>query len=187
MDLSIIRTLAQSHKGGIRNLAYQIGMTEANLHRCINNNRIQAGDLERVASILGVSPLDFFDKSNNTKDSLTTKKKVNVEAMKIGKLESGDRIYRDSARHEELELYAVSDKSGNSGVSPFKEFIDTLKGRGNIIGDTHEVEKLKLEIKLQKEKLDEKERLIAEKDKRISDKDELIETLRNSIKSLSDK
>lgn len=36
-------------------------MSEANLHRCINNNKIQAGDLEKIASLLGVPISYFFD------------------------------------------------------------------------------------------------------------------------------
>ena len=45
MDISIIRELADKHEGGIKKLASEIGMSEANLHRCINNNKIQVCSL----------------------------------------------------------------------------------------------------------------------------------------------
>lgn len=61
MNLEKIRRLAEKYSGGIRKLAADIDMSEANLHRCLNNNKIQAGDLEKIASLLGVSILTFFD------------------------------------------------------------------------------------------------------------------------------
>ena len=49
-------------------------MTEANLHRCINLNKIQAGDLEKIAHLLGVRVGYFFDEveiSETTCDTIT--------------------------------------------------------------------------------------------------------------------
>lgn len=63
MDLNVIRRLAEKRVGGLKKLAADIGMSEANLHRCINNNKMQGGDLEQIAKIFGV-PVDiFFDSS----------------------------------------------------------------------------------------------------------------------------
>lgn len=61
MNLEKVRRLAEKYSGGVRKLASDIDMSEANLHRCISNNKIQAGDLEKIASLLGVSILTFFD------------------------------------------------------------------------------------------------------------------------------
>ncbi len=61
MNLEKIRRASEKYKGGLKHLASDIGMSEANLHRCISNNKIQAGDLEKIASLLGVSILTFFD------------------------------------------------------------------------------------------------------------------------------
>ncbi len=61
MNLEKIRRLSESRQGGLKKLALDIGMSEQNLHRCMNNNKIQAGDLEKIASLLGVSLLTFFD------------------------------------------------------------------------------------------------------------------------------
>ncbi len=61
MDLNVIKRLAEKRVGGLKKLAADIGMSEANLHRCINNNKMQGGDLEQIASIFGVSVDIFFD------------------------------------------------------------------------------------------------------------------------------
>lgn len=45
----------------MRQLASDIGMSEANLHRCVNNNKIQAADLEQIALKLRVDIRQFFD------------------------------------------------------------------------------------------------------------------------------
>lgn len=71
MDLNLIRNLCEKRAGGMRKLASDIGMSEANLHRCVNNNKIQAADLENIARLLKVDVRLFFDNdvselSNNT-------------------------------------------------------------------------------------------------------------------------
>ena len=63
MDLNVIKKLAEKRVGGLKKLAADIGMSEAILHRCINNNKMQGGDLEQIASIFGV-PVDVFFDSN---------------------------------------------------------------------------------------------------------------------------
>ncbi len=44
-------------------------MSEANLHRCINNNKIQANDLELIAIKMGVDIRVFFDSAAIKNDS----------------------------------------------------------------------------------------------------------------------
>lgn len=61
MDLGLIRNLSEKRSGGMRKLASDIGMSEANLHRCVNNNKIQAADLEKIALLLKVDIRLFFD------------------------------------------------------------------------------------------------------------------------------
>jgi len=61
MDLNVIRNLSEKYDGGLKKLASDIGMSEANLHRCINNNKIQASDLENIAIKLNVDIRIFFD------------------------------------------------------------------------------------------------------------------------------
>lgn len=66
MDLNVIKRLAEKRVGGLKKLAADIGMSEANLHRCINNNKMQGGDLEQIASIFGVSVDVFFDSNTES-------------------------------------------------------------------------------------------------------------------------
>lgn len=61
MKLGLIRNLCEKRAGGMRQLASDIGMSEANLHRCVNNNKIQAADLEQIALRLEVDIRQFFD------------------------------------------------------------------------------------------------------------------------------
>ena len=62
MNLELIRSLTENkYPGGLKRLASDIGVSEANLHRCINNNKIQAGDLEKIAIKLNVDIRVFFD------------------------------------------------------------------------------------------------------------------------------
>ena len=60
MDLSLIRKLGKAREGGLKQLALDAGVSEQNLHRCINANRIQAQDLEVIAKLLNVRVGMFF-------------------------------------------------------------------------------------------------------------------------------
>lgn len=76
MDLSILRTLSEKYDGGLKKLAQDINMSEANLHRCINNNKIQASDLEMIAIKLDVDVRLFFNAAaikNNSHDDISPK------------------------------------------------------------------------------------------------------------------
>lgn len=61
MNLLKIRDLCECKEGGMKRLAEEIGMSEQNLHRCIKINKMQAGDLEKIATILHVPIGYFFD------------------------------------------------------------------------------------------------------------------------------
>lgn len=63
MNLYIIKSLIEENKfsGGVRGLAEVVGMTEQNLHRCVRENKIQAGDLEKISKVLGVPISIFFN------------------------------------------------------------------------------------------------------------------------------
>lgn len=68
MNLQTIKTKIEERKfpGGIKGLAEAVGMTEQNLHRCVRENKIQAQDLEKIASVLNVSIVEFFDEEKST-------------------------------------------------------------------------------------------------------------------------
>ena len=64
MNLEMIKFFSEKRDGGLKKLAADIGMSEQNLHRCIRNNKIQAADLENIASLLNVDICTFFKSSN---------------------------------------------------------------------------------------------------------------------------
>lgn len=76
MNLLKIKELCGQKIGGLKRLAEEVGMSEQNLHRCININKIQAGDLEKIAEILDVDISVFFE-SQPPKDNIDVGHKVN--------------------------------------------------------------------------------------------------------------
>ena len=61
MNLQRIKKIAERKGIEFKALAYSIGMSEGNLHRCVRENRIQAQDLEKISTQLKVSIIEFFD------------------------------------------------------------------------------------------------------------------------------
>lgn len=84
MNLMVLRTLSERYDGGLKKLAQDIDMSEANLHRCINNNKIQASDLEQIAIKLDVDVRIFFDAAaikNDSRDSENDAKDEELVAL----------------------------------------------------------------------------------------------------------
>lgn len=63
MNLLLIKELAEKKAISIRSIAAAIGMSDANLHRCIRINQIQAHQLEQIAHILDIPIVMFFDEA----------------------------------------------------------------------------------------------------------------------------
>lgn len=63
MNLLLIKDIAEGKSITIRSIASAIEMSDANLHRCIRINQIQAHQLEQIAHILDVSIVVFFDEA----------------------------------------------------------------------------------------------------------------------------
>lgn len=70
MDLQLIKKMCENREGGLKKLALDIGMSEANLHRCINNNKMQATDLEKIASLLNVRVGIFFGENSTDAEEI---------------------------------------------------------------------------------------------------------------------
>lgn len=84
MNLLTIKNYCRAYPGGLRALASTIGMTEANLHRCIQKNKISANDLESIAIALKVNVSSFFsDEAVNGGNDATS-----AESRRIKDLES---------------------------------------------------------------------------------------------------
>jgi DNA-binding Xre family transcriptional regulator len=72
MNLLKIKGYCEKREGGLTKLASEIGMSVQNLHRCIRENKIQAGCLEEISIALGVSILTFFDEGINPDTTTNT-------------------------------------------------------------------------------------------------------------------
>lgn len=93
MDLQIIKKMCENREGGLKGLAKDINMSEANLHRCINNNKIQATDLEKIASLLNVRVGVFFGETPNENDEIRALKEENRRLKEMKPLEKSSELY----------------------------------------------------------------------------------------------
>lgn len=96
MDLQLIKTLAERQRVPIKKLADTVGMSESNLHRCVRENKIQAQDLEKIATELGVKVGVFFGEESS----------VHIEVHDNGQ-GAGRDIFNGSQR---AELQRLKDK-----------------------------------------------------------------------------
>ena len=69
MNLLRIKKKSDEMNISIRSLSTKIGMSEQNLHKCIRDNRIEAGVLEKIAEVLDVSVSYFFDEVESVSGS----------------------------------------------------------------------------------------------------------------------
>lgn len=65
MNLQLIKRYGEHYPGGLRKLAFDAGMSESTLHRCIRINKIQANDLETISRLLNVGVEVFFTETQN--------------------------------------------------------------------------------------------------------------------------
>ncbi len=66
MNLSVIKTLCETKNVKFKDLCNVIGITDAGLYKAINNNKISAEYLEKIADYFGVSVGVFFGDTNVT-------------------------------------------------------------------------------------------------------------------------
>ena len=104
MRLRRIRELCEVRSGGIKKLASDIGMTEANLHRRINANDIKASDLELIARVLNVSVTYFFDD-----DTEVGVRQAGRDYVESGKIEHNGTEYNGPHSTADLELIKEND------------------------------------------------------------------------------
>lgn len=85
--------MCENREGGLKKLALDIGMSEANLHRCINNNKIQATDLENIASLLNVRVGVFFGESDTDVDEVQHLKDEIKRLKEVKSLNADDKLF----------------------------------------------------------------------------------------------
>lgn len=124
MNLQQIKILAEKKKypGGIKGLADAVGMTEQNLHRCVRENKIAAQVLERIASELSVSIIEFFDEniqSVHTEGDFSPASTTGSASVMVGDAVLAERV-------KSLEAL-VAEK--NARIDELKERIEELKGQ----------------------------------------------------------
>jgi DNA-binding Xre family transcriptional regulator len=95
MNLIRIKSLAEKKNVSIRNLSQQIKMSEQNLHKCIRDNRMEAGELEKIAAYLNV-PINYFFIADL--DKLGDEPKINIKQEHNG---NGHNIAAQDAKLSE--------------------------------------------------------------------------------------
>ena len=74
MNLISIKKIAAEKGITLVSIAGKLEMSTANLHKCVKANRIEAGDLEKIAQILNVPISYFFDEYNITIEQMSVSK-----------------------------------------------------------------------------------------------------------------
>lgn len=124
MNLQIIKTKVEERRypGGFKGLAESIGMSEQNLHRCVRENKIQALDLEKIATHLKISIVEFFDENISTihteGDFSPVSDKGNVSVV------AGDVVLTERIKSLEALL-----AEKNARIEELKERIAELKSK----------------------------------------------------------
>ncbi len=110
MRLEIIRELSIRYKGGFKGLASDIGMSESNLHRCCNINRIEAGKLELIAKKLGVHVSIFFDEQPGVLQNINNLRLLNTIKAAQAQSRTLQETIQDVLRQIEEKLPIVIPK-----------------------------------------------------------------------------
>ena len=80
MYYSRIKKIAENKNLAIKDLAERISLSEAGLHQMIRNESIKVSILEKIAEILGVSVINFFEEELRLDVLNESAEKYNVQA-----------------------------------------------------------------------------------------------------------
>lgn len=128
MNLQTIKNYCENRAGGLKQLASEVGMSEANLHRCIRLNKIQASDLETIAHLLGVDIREFFDEVPGVtavNSAVATGNGTANNSVNITTAPSGDSAVL-AERVRSLETLIIEK---NERINELKERIEELKAK----------------------------------------------------------
>lgn len=123
MHLQLIKRIVEQKNLDFKGLALAIGMSEGNLHRCVRENKIQAGDLEKISNVLGVSISIFFDNPKDVVDRMLSERETRVSTEEAVVTERLKRLE---------DLLAEKDKrikEKDERISELKERIEELKNK----------------------------------------------------------
>jgi DNA-binding Xre family transcriptional regulator len=129
MYLQAIKKYCEGRDGGLRQLAEDIGMSEANLHRCIRLNKIQASDLENIARLLNISVSAFFDDDEDA-DVSGHHNQLNKEGAHDNiNIAGGDLVLEEKVKHLEEIIKSqeaiISEK--DERIKDLKDLIEILR------------------------------------------------------------
>jgi transcriptional regulator with XRE-family HTH domain len=82
MNLLKIKKISEEKGITLTLIAEKIDMSVQNLHKCIKGNRIEAGDLEKIAEVIGVSVTYFFDENMSVSTSTPKQKNASCSGCK---------------------------------------------------------------------------------------------------------
>lgn len=122
MNLQRIKILAEKQHKEFKSLASAIGMSEGNLHRCVRENKIQAQDLEKIASELNVSILEFFDQEQSF-----SRTEGNYSPISGGDINMN--IGESSILSERVKHLEEMVKEKDERIKDLKERIEELKAK----------------------------------------------------------
>lgn len=126
MNLQTIKNYCENRAGGLKQLASEVGMSEANLHRCIRLNKIQASDLETIAHLLGVDIREFFDEVPGVTAVNSAVATGNGTANNSVNITTGGDSAVLAERVRSLETLIIEK---NERINELKERIEELKAK----------------------------------------------------------
>lgn len=83
MNLGVIKERTAELDITLKELCAKIGMTYQNLNRCINDNKIGANALERIAAVLDLPICIFFDDYDELKCKLDRKADWEIDKERV--------------------------------------------------------------------------------------------------------
>jgi len=128
MNLLKVKKILGEKKLTINWLSKQIGMSNQNLYKCFEKNRIEANDLERIAQVLEVNVSFFFD---DTVPYTGHKIKNNIGNNFLGNINgNGVRVNLHPTDNEkEIEHLKEIIREKDNTIEAMKELIVVLKER----------------------------------------------------------
>lgn len=142
MNISVLHQLLEQQDASMGEIAEAIGMSKANLYRCIREETIKAQDLEAIARVLGISILTFFpeDAARTNADVAIGNKSIasfNAATIHVGARQDAERErlkseiarLKDRISHLEsqAELYEAQARHLEARIKDKSEIIDYLR------------------------------------------------------------